>query len=202
MASPTQWTWVWASSRRWWRTDKPGVLHSWGGKEWNTAEGMNNNHKNNNGLKWKPLSRVWLSVTPWTITVIYYFSQFLQLKNSESTPRSDSGWRSLVRLQSSEPLTRAARHIQGSSLSFLTSNWRLLAEASVPLHMDISTGLLECPHDIPPDQMIEDSKTKAEMPLLPGFGTHTPSLLCSIGHTRPALIQHEKVHTRTWIIGS
>ena len=28
MASPTQWTWVWASSRRWWRTVKPGVLQS------------------------------------------------------------------------------------------------------------------------------------------------------------------------------
>ena len=26
MASPTQWTWVWATSRRWWRTGKPGVL--------------------------------------------------------------------------------------------------------------------------------------------------------------------------------
>ena len=30
MASPTQWTWVWASSRRWWRTGKPGVLRSMG----------------------------------------------------------------------------------------------------------------------------------------------------------------------------
>jgi len=28
MASPTQWTWVWASSERWWRTGKPGVLWS------------------------------------------------------------------------------------------------------------------------------------------------------------------------------
>ena len=26
MASLTQWTWVWANSRRWWRTGKPGVL--------------------------------------------------------------------------------------------------------------------------------------------------------------------------------
>ena len=25
-ASPTQWTWLWASSRRWWRTGKPGTL--------------------------------------------------------------------------------------------------------------------------------------------------------------------------------
>ena len=30
MTSLTQWTWVWASSRRWWRTGKPGVLQSMG----------------------------------------------------------------------------------------------------------------------------------------------------------------------------
>ena len=28
--SPTHWTWVWPSSVRWWRTGKPGVLHSMG----------------------------------------------------------------------------------------------------------------------------------------------------------------------------
>ena len=27
-ASPTQWTWVWVSSRSWWWTRKPGVLQS------------------------------------------------------------------------------------------------------------------------------------------------------------------------------
>ena len=27
MASLIQWTWIWASSGRWWRTGKPGVLH-------------------------------------------------------------------------------------------------------------------------------------------------------------------------------
>ena len=26
MPSPTQWTWVWANSGRWWRTGKPGML--------------------------------------------------------------------------------------------------------------------------------------------------------------------------------
>ena len=30
MASPTQWTWVWAISGRWWRTKKPGMLQSMG----------------------------------------------------------------------------------------------------------------------------------------------------------------------------
>ena len=30
MASPTQWTWVWAYCGRWWWTEKPGVLQSMG----------------------------------------------------------------------------------------------------------------------------------------------------------------------------
>ena len=30
MASPIQWTWTWATSRRWWGAGKPGVLQSMG----------------------------------------------------------------------------------------------------------------------------------------------------------------------------
>ena len=30
MAALTQWTWVWANARRWWRIGKPGVLQSMG----------------------------------------------------------------------------------------------------------------------------------------------------------------------------
>ena len=30
MASPTQWTWVWANFRSWWGTGKPGILQSMG----------------------------------------------------------------------------------------------------------------------------------------------------------------------------
>ena len=40
MASPTQWTWVWASFRSWWCTGKPGMLQSMGlqrvGHDWVT----------------------------------------------------------------------------------------------------------------------------------------------------------------------
>ena len=40
MASPTWWTWVWVTSRSWWRTGKPGVLQSMGsrrvGHDWVT----------------------------------------------------------------------------------------------------------------------------------------------------------------------
>ena len=33
MASPTQWTWLWTSSGRWWRTRKPGMLQSTGSQK-------------------------------------------------------------------------------------------------------------------------------------------------------------------------
>ena len=41
MASPTQWTWVWANSRRWWMTGKPGLQQSMGSQrvrqDWSTT---------------------------------------------------------------------------------------------------------------------------------------------------------------------
>ena len=42
MASATQWTWVWASSGRWWRTGRPGVLQPWGCEQLDTTERLNN----------------------------------------------------------------------------------------------------------------------------------------------------------------
>ena len=42
MVSLPQWTWVSASSRRWWRTGKPGKLQSLGCKESDTTELLNN----------------------------------------------------------------------------------------------------------------------------------------------------------------
>ena len=41
MASPTQWTWVWASSGSWWWTGKTGVLQSMGCKESNMTQQLN-----------------------------------------------------------------------------------------------------------------------------------------------------------------
>ena len=42
MASLTQWTWVWTTSGRWWRTRKPGMLQSMGSKrvrhDWATEQ--------------------------------------------------------------------------------------------------------------------------------------------------------------------
>ena len=44
-ASPTQWTWVWSSSGRWWRPGEPGVLQSMGlqrvGHNWETEQQQN-----------------------------------------------------------------------------------------------------------------------------------------------------------------
>ena len=44
MASLTQWTWVWGNSRRWWRTQKPGVCSPWGHKELDMTEPLDNNN--------------------------------------------------------------------------------------------------------------------------------------------------------------
>ena len=42
MASPTQWTWVWAGSGRRWRTEQPGMLQPMGlqnvGRDWATEQ--------------------------------------------------------------------------------------------------------------------------------------------------------------------
>ena len=38
MASPTQWTWAWVSSRSWWWTGRPGVLQSMGSQRSDTTE--------------------------------------------------------------------------------------------------------------------------------------------------------------------
>ena len=44
VASPTQWTWVWASSGSWWWTGKPGVLQSHGQSD--TTERLNRTEPN------------------------------------------------------------------------------------------------------------------------------------------------------------
>ena len=50
MASPTQWTWVWANSRSWWRTQRPGMLQSMG---LDTTERLN----------WTSSLRQWMFLT-------------------------------------------------------------------------------------------------------------------------------------------
>ena len=45
MVSPTQWTWVWASSRSWWWTGKPGVLQSMRLQKLDTTERLNSAEK-------------------------------------------------------------------------------------------------------------------------------------------------------------
>ena len=64
MASPTRWTWVWASSGCWWWTGKPGMLQAMGsqrvGHDWVTE------------LKWK------ISLTSWQgILFAWFLASFI-----------------------------------------------------------------------------------------------------------------------------
>ena len=63
MASPAQWTWVWANSGRSQRTGKPGILQSMGLQRvgYNLAT-----KQQPYPIKWKLLSCVQLFATPWT----------------------------------------------------------------------------------------------------------------------------------------
>ena len=63
MASPTQWTWVWVSSRNCWRTWKPGVLQSMEmqrvGHDWATELNWLLNHwKWGSCVLWEKLKEV------------------------------------------------------------------------------------------------------------------------------------------------
>ena len=68
MASPTQWTWVWASSRRCWVKGKPGVLQSMGSQSWTqlsdeTTNLLSNHHGGQGGsicwIRFGSLIHVW-----------------------------------------------------------------------------------------------------------------------------------------------
>ena len=65
MASPTQWTWVWANSGSWWRTGKPGKLQSMVLQMLDTTEQLNNRSLNvTNECLWFILyeRRAWVRV--------------------------------------------------------------------------------------------------------------------------------------------
>ena len=61
MASPTQWTWVWVSSRSWWWRGKPGVLQSMGsqrvGHNWATELDLTEPKRRNTAVT-RPVNRV------------------------------------------------------------------------------------------------------------------------------------------------
>ena len=60
MASPTRWTWVWASSGRWWRTGKPGALQSMGSQSQTRLRDWTELNWGLNAVS--PLTGIW----PWT----------------------------------------------------------------------------------------------------------------------------------------
>ena len=77
MASPTQWTWVWVNSGRWWWTGRPGVLQFMGSQrvrqDWATE------------LNWTETFRIamfsqWIgyfSIMEWSyLSLVIYFSGF------------------------------------------------------------------------------------------------------------------------------
>ena len=74
MASPPQWTWVWTSSRRRWRTGKPGMLMSMVSQRVR-QDWLNNSNNILTSVKWY-LLWFWFAVTLlffWSVSYIYHF---------------------------------------------------------------------------------------------------------------------------------
>ena len=68
MALSTQWTWVWANSRRWWRTGKPGMLQ-WMGSQRVRHDWANEQQSESAKEKWKiwsPAGYPFRGLIPWT----------------------------------------------------------------------------------------------------------------------------------------
>ena len=78
IASPTQWTWVWASFQSWWWTAKPGVLQSMGSQrvrhDWMTEL--------NCDLFWGLSKIVQAKYTTQRLEHHYMFSEYLVLTSS------------------------------------------------------------------------------------------------------------------------
>ena len=78
MASLTQWTWVWVSSRSWWWTGKPGVLQSMGsqrvGHNWATE------------LNWTELNKQY--------EILFSFMKIISTQEETKSPRK--GFREFV----------------------------------------------------------------------------------------------------------
>ena len=81
MASLTQWTWVWVSSRSWWWTGRPGVLQSMGSQ---TVR-----HDGATELNWVELSRKHILPAPLCLPLTHLGFQepdYFQLTDSFPTP--------------------------------------------------------------------------------------------------------------------
>ena len=72
MASSTQRTWIWADSRSWWWTEKPGVLQSMGSQELDVTERLNWMLENFSNPHF-PYDQILLS-----IRLIYFLIGFLE----------------------------------------------------------------------------------------------------------------------------
>ena len=93
MASPTQWTWVWASSSSWWWTGKSGVLQSMGSQRvrhaWVTELTWLNGYRNCD-LENRGSHKPWVHDPPYRGTH-YAFSQ------GNSTPPAQNGYLGLYK---------------------------------------------------------------------------------------------------------
>ena len=96
MASLTQWIWVWASSRSWWWTGKPGVLQSMGSHDWATELNWTSSQQ----YTLLPWHSVCVCVTCATFYFFFFHLLFLRVKRwTDNFRQCDTIFRSVEELE-------------------------------------------------------------------------------------------------------
>ena len=72
LASPTQQTWVWANSGRWWRTGKPGVLQSMGSQT--VGQDLATDQQQHDEINWS--NRIFFNLMVYPTTVMPVIKKF------------------------------------------------------------------------------------------------------------------------------
>ena len=118
MASPTQWTWVWVSSKSWWWTGKPGMLQSMGsprvGHDWatelNWTDGIHLTFKDLSNCFQKWLYYFMLHhqhgscicstfFNTWHCHLFFFIVAVLPVKHSYTSQHSSLCWEALSQVQ-------------------------------------------------------------------------------------------------------
>ena len=134
MTLPTQWTWIWASSRRWWRTRKPGVLQSMESQrvrhDWMTEQQQPDTQSQTSLAKLLPLFvSPDIRKAPWELSALepFHLPHNQKLLNPEAIDKAENA--RLPTSLSHFTVSKWMSHILSLSPVNLISNLRFMKES-------------------------------------------------------------------------
>ena len=129
----TQWTWIWASSRRWWRTGKPGMLQSMESQrvrhDWEAEQQQPDTQSQTSLAKLIPLfTSPGIRKAPWELSALepFHLPHNQKLLNPEAIDKAENA--RFPTSLSHFTLSKRMSHILSLSPVNLISNLRFMKE--------------------------------------------------------------------------